>query len=102
MEADQREAARAKEHGLTPGLGSGTVKPMNAVQRKIRSKAAVDPSDEFMTAVHLNFPSLTAMAKKAGVTVQFISAIRGGTKRMPTDLAERIERLTGYPASRWR
>jgi DNA-binding transcriptional regulator YdaS (Cro superfamily) len=74
---------------------------MTPTQRKVRSAAAVDPTDEFMAAVHTAFPSMTAMAKKAGVSAQFLSQVRGGTKKMPPALAERIERLIGYPASKW-
>lgn len=102
MEADEVEDARMKEHGLTAGFQSGTVKHMNMVQRKIRSRAAVDPSDEFMVAVHASFPSLRAFAKKLGVTPQFISQVRVEKKQMPPALAERIEKIIGYPAARWK
>jgi hypothetical protein len=104
-EAREIELARTRARGLTAGLDSGTVKAMAAmpaVQRRIRSAAAVDPADEFITHVHTAFPSMTAMAKKCGVSVQFLSAVRAGRKKMPDDLAERIERLTGYPTSKWK
>jgi type IV pilus biogenesis protein CpaD/CtpE len=104
-EARDIELARARARGLTAGLESGTVKAMAAmpaVQRKIRSAAAVEPDDEFISHVHTAFPSMTAMAKKCGVSVQFLSAVRAGRKKMPDELAERIERLIGYPASKWR
>ena len=107
LETEAREIvlARTRARGLTSGLDSGTVKAMAAmpaVQRRIRSAAAVEPDDEFITHVHTAFPSMTAMAKKCGVSVQFLSAVRAGRKKMPDDLAERIERLTGYPTSKWK
>jgi hypothetical protein len=104
-EAKDIELARTRARGLTSGLDSGTVKAMAAmpaVQRRIRSAAAVEPDDEFITHIHTAFPSMTAMAKKCGVSVQFLSAVRARRKKMPDDLAERIERLTGYPASKWK
>jgi hypothetical protein len=47
-------------------------------------------------------PSQIAVAKALGVKPAFISQIKHGTSKMPPDLAERFEKLTGYPRTKWR
>lgn len=54
------------------------------------------------------FPSLRELAKevmrpdgKQGVSAAFLSRVRSGRAKMPTWLAEEIERLTGWPRTSW-
>lgn len=105
VKALRRASGELEESTLTDQSMSVTV---NGVERtdEHRRKLSVShraPTDDFTKAFQkAGYPSLRALAKRLEVDVGFLSRIRKGTQPMPERLAVEIERLTAYPASRWR
>lgn len=75
---------------------------MPTAHRDAISKGHFPDNPAMMAARKAGLRSLTAVAKKLGVSTSFLSQVLAEKKTMPDDRAEAFERLTGYPRSRWK
>lgn len=96
-----RAVADEQERLPTSGLRS-TVKNVRAEEHRGAQSAALVNNAPMRAARASGLPSVRAVAAKLGVDATFISRVFRGKKPMPDELAERFEKLTGYPASRWK
>lgn len=98
------EMERVGRQSLPAAPAKSTVEPMMAVEHreKLSRSRELDESPAMKAARKAGLPSVRAIAAKLGEDPGFISKCLRGVKPMPARLAESFEKLTGYPASKWR
>lgn len=98
------EMERVGRQSLPAAPPKSTVEPMMAVdhREKLSRSRELDESPAMKAARKAGLPSVRAIAAKLGEDPGFISKCLRGVKPMPVRLAAAFEKLTGYPASKWR
>lgn len=103
------EVARGVARRLEERAGLPTRKHSRSVDREMVAAHRIAIStgrtaegDELARAAQAAGMSLRTLAKKVGVSPGLLSRARSGEKGLRRDVADKIQRLTGYPASRWR
>lgn len=94
--------AVSREEGLHRRVNSSTVNSEHMQVSNARSLAiskAVDDSDAFLKHIRAKGYTLRSLAAKVGCPPSLLSMQRGGDRPIPTDRAEKIEKLTGWPAT---
>lgn len=88
---------------LTVNRDPGTVNLVSPEKRETVSTKMLGKVPAWMRAARdAGLPSLGAVADALGVSTSFMSQVKSGKKAMPDPLAAKFEKLTGYPATRWR
>lgn len=104
-----RATAVELEHGgppaaLTRGPQRAKVNsdPMTSAQRAAISATMSDNTPAMEAARKAGLPSIRAVADALDVDPTFLSRVLSGRKKMPPARAAKFEKLTGYPATRWK
>lgn len=78
---------------------SGNVRGMVNAERVRHSKGQGD-TDPLVEAANAHHYTLRSLAENLGVSHALLSQARKGTRSIEKSLAEKIEKLTGFPATR--
>jgi hypothetical protein len=102
--AEAYRAVAAEQEGLRAPVATPTVDSVmtDSHREALSTSRDLNDSPPMRAARKAGLPSLRAVAAKLDVDPGFLSKIFRGKRPCPVPMAEAFERLTGYPASRWK
>jgi hypothetical protein len=102
--AEGYRAVAAKQDGLKSPSRAPTVDSVmtDSHREALSTSRDLNDSAPMRAARKAGLPSLRAVAAKLDVDPGFLSKIFRGKRPCPVPLAEAFEKLTGFPATRWK
>ena len=98
--AEQLEQ-RPRRKRLPAGVNTRTVNTVLSSDHRVAISGGRAPKNKLAAAARAAGMSMRDLAKKVGVSVALLSMAASGNRSLKRQVAEQIERLTGYRVSNW-